>query len=395
MCKRKSLGVSMFRMIKKFIEKGILLISIFFCKITNKKRKIKSNRIFVTTFDHSYTCNPKYIVEEILHRKLPVEIVWAYSEKTNMDNFPPEIRLVKTGTIQMVYAQVTAKVWIDNAINCVWYFLPKNIQQIYINTWHGSLGIKKLGGNEKWMNRARQCGELTDYCVTNSQFEENVFRDTFWTETEFWKCGHARNDILFRKNDFNEIRKKVCTLLGIPQDKKILLYAPTFRDSGETNCFNIDFQLLKRTLEEKFLGEWVILLRMHHKNKEVSKSYSYNEWLVDASTYFDMQELLAVVDAGITDYSSWAYDYMLTKRPLFLYVPDLDMYDQARGFYYPIETTPFPIAQTNDELEYVIKKFDNVPYQEKIDAFLVDKGCYDVGIAAKNIVDKIEEIMMN
>ena len=105
-----------------------------------------------------------------------------------------------------------------------------------------------------------------------------------------------------------------------------------------------------------------------------------------------MQELLAVADAGITDYSSWAYDYVLTRRPLFIYATDLDQYDQGRGFYYPLTETPFSISQNTDELSENILAFDDGAYQARIDDFLAKKECVDDGHASERIVGLIKQV---
>lgn len=172
-----------------------------------------------------------------------------------------------------------------------------------------------------------------------------------------------------------------------------MLYAPTFRDDGTTSCFDIDFSLLKQNLEKRFGGKWVLLVRMHFKNKSVKLSDEWNEWIKNASGYPNMQELLVATDLGITDYSSWAYDYILTRKPLLIYAPDIDKYNGTRGFYYPLETTPFPISQNNEELEENILNFNMDIYLQKCEEFLNEKGCAETGRAAELIVEKIKEIM--
>ena len=162
---------------------------------------------------------------------------------------------------------------------------------------------------------------------------------------------------------------------------------------GENVHETIAYESLKCALEKNFGGKWTILVRAHFKEKNEKTNIQFNSWLVNASSYPDMQELLAVVDAGMTDYSSWAYDYILTGRPLFLYVPDLEDYDQSRGFYYPIESTPFPIAKDNEQLITAIESFDKVDYLRRVNAFLAGKGCYEDGMASKRIVEKLKEIM--
>ena len=100
-----------------------------------------------------------------------------------------------------------------------------------------------------------------------------------------------------------------------------------------------------------------------------------------------------IADAGMTDYSSWAYDFVLTRRPMFIFATDLAQYNTERGLYYPLESTPFPVSQSSDELLEHVRAFNDDVYQKKIDAFLQDKGCVEDGHAAERIVAKMKEII--
>ncbi len=359
-----------------------------------RDNEIQKNKIFFMTYDRNYTCNLKYIAEELIRQNLDVDLVWVVSPKmkTNNGMFPENIRLVKYGSAEMFEEMATAKVWFDNALNCVWQLMPKKKDQIYINTWHGSLGIKKLSGNARWLRRAARCKKVTDYCITNSTFEEDVFRTTFWPTNEFLKFGHARNDILMDEEKRQAARQKVLKHYELDPDVKIALYAPTFRDNGSTKFMNLSYEVLKKSLEKRFGGNWVILVRAHNKNRAGS-SVEDEEYLVNANEYPDMQELMAATDAGVTDYSSWAFDYILTGRPLFLYAPDIADYAGGRGFYYPIETTPFPIAEDNEQIAEKIENFDDEKYQKDVRIFLKSKGCYEHGTAAKETVEFLKKVM--
>ncbi len=372
------------------------LIGILARKIAYRKGEIIRNKLFVMTYDDTFSCNPKYIVEELLRRKTPIDIVWTIPENDNVDisSFPMGIRLVRRKSYEMFEEMGSAHIWIDNALNCVWYNMPKKKGQVYFNTWHGSMGIKRLSGNASWLKRADRCNHLTDYCITNSLFEEKVFRSTFWRDVPFLKFGHARNDILFNEEDRISVRRAIITELGITDvDTKLFLYAPTFRDDGDMSWFDVDFDRLKACLEVRFGGNWTILIRMHYKNRgAITGRLPFSKWLIDASAYSDMQELMAAADSGMTDYSSWAYDYILTKRPLFIYAPDVNKYDQERGFYYPLETTPFPVSYSGEELLESIVSFDEADYLDKVSIFLENKGCYEDGHACKRIADFIEEL---
>lgn len=100
---------------------------------------------------------------------------------------------------------------------------------------------------------------------------------------------------------------------------------------------------------------------------------------------------MAAADVGITDYSSWIYDFMLTRRPCFIYASDMSQYNHQRGFYYPLEETPFPLATTNEELQYNIVQFNEELYCNKVEKFLEEKGCMEDGHAC----ERIEALILN
>lgn len=106
-----------------------------------------------------------------------------------------------------------------------------------------------------------------------------------------------------------------------------------------------------------------------------------------------MQELIAIADIAITDYSSWIYDFVLLRKPGFIYATDIDHYNNERGFYYSLESTPFPVATTNEELMTNIIQFDQIIYENRVEEFLREKGCCEDGNASKRVVEKIQELI--
>ena len=175
----------------------------------------------------------------------------------------------------------------------------------------------------------------------------------------------------------------------------MVLYAPTYRDNDVAGTFDLEHSRILDALQERFGGDWVLLNRYHFKTKKgrtgLTKAMEEDERILTASAYPDIQELMVAADVGITDYSSWIYDFMLTGRPGFLYVPDLDEYDQKRGFYYPLSETPFPYSETNDGMVEKILAFDQKTYEEKHAQFMEARGCKEQGTAAKEIVEIIKK----
>lgn len=167
------------------------------------------------------------------------------------------------------------------------------------------------------------------------------------------------------------------------------MYAPTFRDNHRFDCYQIDYERLRNALSDKFGGKWRVLVRFHLNVRRFSKNaLEKNENVIDVTDYPDIQELMLISDIAITDYSSWIYDYILTRKPGFIYATDIEDYNNERGFYYKLESTPFPIATDNDALIRNIESFNYDLYHEKLESFLVDKGCMDDGKASSRLVKK-------
>ncbi|MBQ9902985.1 MAG: CDP-glycerol glycerophosphotransferase family protein [Clostridia bacterium] len=362
-----------------------------------KDMKVVPNRIVFGTFQNCYTCNCKYVADEILRRGLDYELIFL----VNADVFyhrekygiPAGVKLVLRGSLASYFALGTAKFWIDNALNCIWKKIPKKPEQVYIDLWHGSLGIKRLGGEKRWINLARKSAGFIDYFVTDSVFEEGVFHTSFWPDVPQLKFGHPRNDILFDQEKMKQLRDKVYQFYHIDPEVKTVLYAPTFRDNkSDVSAIKIDCMQLKDTLEKKFGGEWKVIVKAHMHNRhnsELRHMFANRDSIIDASDYIDMQELIAAADVGITDYSSWIFDFVLKGAPAFIYARDIKQYINSRGFFYPLDQTPFSIAENDKTLSQNIMDFDEAAYAKAVRDFLDEKGCYEDGHAAERIVDFI------
>lgn len=138
----------------------------------------------------------------------------------------------------------------------------------------------------------------------------------------------------------------------------------------------------------------MVLVRLHPRSQDmVATIIPSSAGVVDATQYVDIQELLAAADCLVTDYSSCAFDFMLTRRPVFLYATDINQYVTERGFYYPLESTPFPLAHDNAELMKNVDAFDEAVYLPKVEAFIKEKGCMEDGHASERVADLIEQIV--
>ena len=330
------------------------------------------------------------------------EELLAAGEIRKVEAFLEEhVHFVKTNTYEYFEAAAASKVLFTNSLlGDKFYPFPVRKDQVVVETWHGSLGIKRFdpahyNTNVTWPIAAARTGKLTTQIISNSSFEDGVFRETFWKETPILKYGHARNDIFFPQSEQvrSYLKQRFCKDNGLSEDTKFALYAPTFRDDHNFAVYDLNAEQTLNALRKRFGGEWKLLLRYHDNDKggEAKKNTVKSCDVIDVTKYPDMQSLLAFTDVGITDYSSWIYDYVLLRKPGFLFAMDRSKYDNERGFYFRLEDTPFPVSTDSDELEESILSFDEELFRKRVTEFLSDKGCMDDGDASVRIADQVME----
>lgn len=377
-------------------SKDSYLLEHVFCYLLHRFCKVKKNKIvFGNIANMQYSCNPKYLAEELLKRDISnFDLVWLVSKTTNIELVPPEFRIVKYNSLQALYELSVARAVILNSH----IFLPfkkgfiKNKDSIFFQTFHGSMGIKKLDADTTtydtigWSQWQIQSQKAVDYLFTDSDFEINVFKSAFRGFGKIYKLGKAR-DIVFYK-ERKPFIDKVKEFYDIPQENNILLYAPTWRSDKRCNCYNLDIKLLKRVLKRRFGGEWSILIKSHVNMKKKIFAALYDpEEVINATAYPDMQELLVAADVLISDYSSCLPEFVISGKPSFLYTADLGKYEN--GFYYNLSVLPSPLAVDNGELANNILNFDYDLYQVDAERFLLQMGYEDDGHSCRRIIDFI------
>lgn len=390
----------MFWIIKKIFYFVDYILARLARYVLAKKTPIE-NKVMFLTFQGDYTCNPKKIADEIISQELDYQLVWDVKTKIPLSDYPLELDFVKHNTYEFYRELAASKIIIENTNVVERIGVSKKANQYLFQTWHGSLGIKRLDGDVvmgiRWNRIARNCQKKVNYCLTNSSFESEVFETSYWKGVPQLLTGHARNDIFFLEDEKQKekIKRKVYKALKIKEERKIFLFAPTHRDNIDESYEALEYESIREALKKRFGGEWQIVIRLHNRLKKESSSWLRNlpSYISDATLYEDMQELLLCTEVGVTDYSSWIFDYVLSKKPGFIVELGLKEFEQQRGFYYPIESTPFPIAKDSMELVQKILEFDNEKYQKDIVYFLEERGCMEDGQASKRIVEKIKELM--
>ncbi len=341
-----------------------------------------------------YGDNPMYITDELLKRNSNYKIVWLLAGNVD-EKIPEKIKRVKNSTLAQIYELMTAAIWIDS--NTKMYGILKRKNQLYIQTWHGSYGLKKMYGDapDKFSFIDKTIigynSRIADIYVSNSKMLTQIFRRAFWYQGKILECGSPRNDIFWVDNApyIEKVRKH----FGIEQ-KKILLYAPTFRKNYNTDIYRMDYHKLAKAVEKRFGGEWVILIRLHPNNMEDASNFlEYDEVVMNATEYSVMQELLVASDILVTDYSSCMFDFVTKKKKCFLYAPDIEQYKKERDVYFELHELPFPYAENDEQLEKVILEFEQLKYEKELEKLFMRVGLRETGYASKIVADYIEEWM--
>lgn len=390
-----------------FIYNSTISLYLFFLSFF----KVKKNRILLhQPFKFGYDCNPRYIAEELIKRKIFDEIIWV-TRSTRAENakYPPEIKVVSESDVfKLLYYFSTSFICISNSYFGVEKFNFKKKKQIFIDTWHGALGIKKIGMADAAIAKdydynqkiIKQKTGLADIFISNSDFETDVYKKALLFDKKIYKFGHPRNDVFFENSSYYIDKLKVKENIKVylknnfDEKRKIVLYAPTFRETSRVGCFDMDYNLLLDTLEERFNEKYILALKFHPRTHFVCKNtVKESDRIFDFTGYSDMQGLMAVSDIMLTDYSSCIFDFMLQRKPAFVYASDIDEYNTERGFFYPLETTPFPIIKNNNELKNKILNFNEQEYKNNVEQFLREKGCLEDGNATERVVDLIENLI--
>ena len=344
--------------------------------------------------------NPKYIAEKMRDynrgclKSKRIHLTWAVADKSDENGIPDDIEVVEIGSEEYYKKIACSKVWIDNVRKSG--EIKKRKGQIYIQVWHGAAPIKKVERDaqdklpQSYISNAKRDSKMADMFVSGSEFYTKLYKKSFWYNGEIMKVGLPRQDIFWNPS---LARKKVFEYYNLRCDKKLVLYAPTFRCDYNNKVYDLDVNKLLHALEKRFGGKYLCAISKHPDNLDVEYDLKNAENVVYVEKYPDFEEILAAADVLISDYSGCMYDYSFTGRPIFLYQKDIVEYKKDRNFYIPMEELPYIQATTNQELEERIENFDSEVYRKKLKKFMLSMGNYDDGNASEKVVHKIITMM--
>lgn len=353
--------------------------------------------VFESNVGRSAADSPRAIYEELVDRGTDLELVW--STRSTFRPRDPRTRKVEPGSPRFHWLLSRARYWVNNQ-----NFGPQVTPArgtTYLQTWHGTPlkrmqfdAVSTQGRDAGYLERVARKTATWSILLSPSDYATEAFRSAFRYEGPVLQVGYPRNDVLV--NDPVGVGALTRRRLGLPQDARVILYAPTFRDDVKRDDrfvwdVDIDWAALVAPLDE----DTHILVRRHDIVRgSLGIPPELADRIVNVSSYPDVQELLCAADVLITDYSSVMFDYAILDRPIVLFCYDLDHYrDELRGFYLDFEAeAPGPIVTTQAELEAALAAAQRDGDRAHADcrrAFRERYAPLDDGRAAQRVVDEV------
>ena len=395
-------------LLRRLIRRAAYLCRYWRYKFRSLGKPVDDKLIVFSAFTGAkYADSPRAIYEYMVgcDDYRDYQFVWCFTEPEKyaflLEN--RNTRIVKQASKEFEIVFATAKYWVCNHRVSLHRFPRRG--QVFVQTWHGT-PLKRLGfdiektNNENYTLKEQNKQYLTDakkltYLLSPSAFASEKFISAFALErlgkTDIiLELGYPRNDFLF--NYTAEDTARVKRELGIPDGKKVILYAPTWRDNqhtaneGYTYKTEVDFDRLREALGD----EYVILFRAHYFISNSFDFEKYSGFAYDVSGLDDINALYIIADMLITDYSSVFFDYAILKRPIIYYMYDFDLYkNEMRGFYIDMNELPGAIVKDEDTLIAQIKAADDFEYDEKYKRFNETYNYLDDGAAAKRVAQAV------
>lgn len=363
--------------------------------------------IFDSFLGKGYSCNPRAIYEEMLNQSKfdDWKFVWVMRKPSSLQLDRGEV--VRYNSLKHFYYLAKSKYWIFNSKTPAYMYKKSN--QVYLQTWHGT-PLKKLArdieiGEDATFYRTQmskddmvktydQDVEKYNYLISPNEYSTEKFISAFGVgRDKIIETGYPRNDIL--TNYDKELVESIKNSLGIDKSKKVILYAPTWRDNvydvkGYSFTPKVDFKKWREVLGD----DYFIIYKPHYLIVNNIDQEGLEDFIYFSKATDSINELYLVSDLLITDYSSVFFDYSILRRPMLFYMFDLDDYDEnIRGFYIDINDLPGPIIQDEDVLLSNIKDLDTVvnDYKTKYERFTKQICSLEDGHASDRVVDFVFE----
>ncbi|MBM7644924.1 CDP-glycerol glycerophosphotransferase (TagB/SpsB family) [Scopulibacillus daqui] len=358
--------------------------------------------IFESFHGKQYSCNPRAIYEYLSSNHPEYKMYWSVDKRYAKTFEESHVPIIKRFSFRWFSLMPRAQYWVINSRLPLW--MPKPKHTTYLQTWHGT-PLKKLAEDidevhmpevttEVYKENFKIATRKWDYLISPNAYSTKIFRRAFQFDKEIIESGYPRNDFLYKENNEQTI-KKIKEKCGLPLDKKVLLYAPTWRDDQfyAKGRYKFDLDLDLHKMQKQLGHDYIIVLRMHYLVSENFDLSPFQGFAYDFSHHEDIRELYLISDLLITDYSSVFFDYANLYRPMIFFVYDIEHYrDKLRGFYFDFEKeAPGPLVKTTDEVIDVIFDIEknNFKCPDNFKHFH-HRFCYlEDGEASRRVVERV------
>jgi CDP-glycerol glycerophosphotransferase len=360
------------------------------------RRPLRDAVLFVSWNGKQCTDNPRGISDELRRRGDDREHIWVVQDYAAP--VPDGDRAVLSGTEEYFDALARCRYVISN--DDMQSFFRKREGQVYLQTWHGT-PLKKIGfdvGRPQFASGTAYFDRLAadvakwDLLLSQNPFSTPILRRAFRFDGEICEYGYPRNDVLSRSGP---LAGQVRSRLGIPDGKRVVLYAPTWRDNQfyANGRYRFDLRLDLERARHVLGPDHVVLVRGHHHLANDVQVGGRRDFALNVTGYRDISELFLISDVLITDYSSAMFDFAVTGRPMLFFTYDLEQYrDQLRGFYFDFEAeAPGPLLASSDEVLAAVRDVDAMAagYGTAYQAFAAKYCPLDDGKAGARVCDRL------
>ena len=352
----------------------------FFVPINNKM-------IIFTAHGRMYNDSPRAIYEYMLKTGKFKDFIMVWGLEDTSVKIPGDPIKVKADTLKYFKYTFAAKYWITCVnIERSLHFKKKGCR--YLNTWHGC-SINHCG-NAVPGRKDFDFSNIDYMCYESEYHKEILIRDFLCREDAMIPTGLPRNDTLYKTtaDEVISLKKK----MGLPLNKKILLYTPTWRDSTDMGkTYTINPPLTVKYWEKELKDDYIMLMRIHAYTTNIL-GIEFNDFSRNMSLYPDINDLFKVADVLISDYSSCIADYSILERPIICFGYDYEEYCKIRGLYIDMEKDmPSGVKRTEDEVIKHIKTMDYAAECKLTKELIKDRLTNIGGRATEICIQKIFE----
>lgn len=355
---------------------------------------------FEANLGKQYTGNPRYIYEEMLRRYPDYKYIWCYSGDTEIPGNP---KIIKNRSSSEYYKLLATSGTVINNTTFPLWFLRKDT--FYLQTWHGT-PLKKMHWDvtvRKTKSTPAGFVKSTGWnaLLSPNHYSTRKFESCFRYNGHIVETGYPANDVFSKPERYAQVREDIRAKLGVSEDKKVVLYAPTWRDGTHLGnaMFRFDLFLDIDTALAETPDEYVYLIRAHHMSEASDLKNQFTDEqrkrIIDVSGWDDAIELMCAADVLVSDYSSIVYDWACSRKPTVYYIPDFEEYEtKLRGMYYDMnELNAGPLTRTTKELCAALMRTDE-PANATSQNFLNMFCSINDGSATDRVLKYLEDVAL-